>query len=95
VAEVFEIGDEVDVRFDRAIVTGVHLRAGRCALTVLTADVEFTADVGAADTFIEKTGAWHDLRRCPQCSHTLKDCAHSGQYGPAEGRPCAQGIIRR
>lgn len=77
----FEVGDEVNVRFDKSIVTAVREhRGGGCSITALTADVEFTFDVAAADTTVEKTGVWHDLRRCPQCSHALKECAHRDQH---------------
>lgn len=76
----FKIGDEVDVRFDKTIVTAVQKYGGGLVLTVQTADVEVIFDPSAADTSVEKTGVWHDWRRCPQCSHPLAECAHREQY---------------
>ncbi len=51
----FAIGDEVDVRFDRSIVTDVQKSAGGHTLTVQTASAEVTFDLGANDTFVERT----------------------------------------
>jgi hypothetical protein len=77
----FKIGDEVDVRFDKSIVTAVQTHGGNgLVLTVQTADTEITFDYWAADTSVKRTGVWHDMRRCPQCSHPLAECAHRDQY---------------
>jgi hypothetical protein len=91
VAERFEIGDEVDIRFDKSIVTGVRRWKGGCAITVQTADAQFTFDVGAADTAVSKTGVRHDLQRCPICHHGPDHCWHATRLGVPDSAPNAGG----
>ncbi|GAA0550023.1 hypothetical protein GCM10010172_35100 [Paractinoplanes ferrugineus] len=78
-AERFEIGDEVDVTFEKSIVTGVRRWRGGCAITVLTADTEFSFDVQAVDTTVTRTGVRHDLLRCLQCGHSGTHCIHASE----------------
>jgi hypothetical protein len=81
----FGIGDEVNVSFAKSIVTGFSPYRGGRSITVQTADAEITFDVDAADTSVTKTGVWHDMRRCPQCSHPLAECPHRDQYAQPGG----------
>ena len=83
--EDLRIGDEVDITFNKSIITGVRRWGGQCAITVLTADVEFTFDVDAADTHVTRTGVVHDLRRCPECGHQLTLCMHRDTYADDGG----------
>lgn len=74
-AERFEIGDEVDIRFDRSIITGVRRWKGGCAITVQTADTEFSFDVDAVDTTVAKssTAPKPSGMACETCEKDIED----------------------
>jgi ribosomal protein L21E len=54
--ERFEIGDEVNISFDRSVVIGVERWKGGCAITVQTAGPRITVEVGAVDATVVKVG---------------------------------------
>ena len=90
-AERFEIGDEVNIRFDKSIVTGVRRWKGGCAITVQTADTEFSLDVDAVDTTVRKLTTPPVANRCgargfagpvPGC---IRRAGHEGGHGYVDG----------